>query len=406
MTRPTLQRAAAHRIACAVVAAEARRIREADLPRAAQGDWPEATAIGGDGLALDSLEQLGALGALAETFDLDDRLLDERPPRTVADWVDWIMLGQASTGGRITVRTSGSTGSPRPCVHAVADLLDEAAFLAERFGDRRRVLALVPAHHLYGIVWTALLPAALGVPVTVGTLGAPLGLRAGDLVVAIPEQWQAILRLNRRLPDDVVGVSSAGSLDERVATDLLAAGLTRMVDVYGSSETGAIAMREVPATAYELLPRWRLAARGDHDWQLIDGGGRIVELPDHVERTSERGLRPIGRRDGAVQVAGHNVWPERVAALLREADGVAEAAVRLHANGRLKAFVVPCEGSDPIALLAMLERFVAVRLPDPERPKSFRFGTALPRNMMGKLDDWASPEAVSSSAADGASRRR
>jgi 4-coumarate--CoA ligase (photoactive yellow protein activation family) len=383
-----LSRTAAHRIACACVAAEVRRIREADLYRLSEGDWPEGTMIADDGLGLDSLEQLGALAALAETFDLDDSLLDDTPPRTVGDWVGWIMRGHVSDEGRMTVSTSGSTGNPRPCVHAVRDLLGEAAYLATCFGDRRRVVALVPAHHLYGIIWTALLPAALGVSVVSRMIGSPLGLLAGDLVVAVPDQWEAILRLNRRLPDDVMGVSSAGSLDDALGARLLSAGLTRMVDVYGSSETSAIAMRDVPAAAYDLLPRWRLVAQDDHDWQLVDRDGRIVPLPDHVERTGETALRPIGRRDGAVQVAGHNVWPTRVAQLLGGVDGVADAAVRLHANGRLKAFVVAEARVDPVELRATLDRFVATRLAEPERPKSFRFGTALPRNAMGKLEDW------------------
>ena len=76
-----LQRGAAHRIACAVVTAELRRLRGTDLPGAGE-DWPAALAIGDEGLGLDSLERLGALGALAETFDLDPDLTRERPPRT------------------------------------------------------------------------------------------------------------------------------------------------------------------------------------------------------------------------------------------------------------------------------------------------------------------------------------
>jgi 4-coumarate--CoA ligase (photoactive yellow protein activation family) len=383
-----MKRTAAHRIACAIVAAETQRFRGTALPRIGPGDWPDNTAIGDDGLGLDSIEQIGALGALAETFDLGDDLLNGTPPLTVADWVDWIMRGIASGSGEVTVRTSGSTGVPRPCTHLLADLLEEAAFLAGQLGDRRRVIALVPAHHLYGIIWTALLPAALDVPVVVGIIGQPLDLRAGDMVVAVPEQWQAILRFSRRFPDDVVGVSSAGSLDEQLAADLLGAGLARLIDVYGSSETGAIAMRNAPATGYELLPRWRLTAQGEHDWQLVDGEDRTMPLPDHIERTGERQLRPIGRRDGAVQVAGHNVWPAHVADILRATDGVADVAVRLGASGRLKAFIVPAEARDPRDLEAMLDQVVRTRLTSAERPTRFTFGAALPRNAMGKLEDW------------------
>jgi 4-coumarate--CoA ligase (photoactive yellow protein activation family) len=388
VTRSGLSRAAVHRIACAVVAAEMTRLLDPAPPAATRGDWPDTMPIGDEGLGLDSMEQLGALGALAEAFDLDDDTLGDGPPQTVGAWTDWILRAHAAGSGRIAVRTSGSTRSPRLCVHAVPDLLEEAAVFATRFADRRRVVALVPADHLYGLVWTALLPDALGVPVLVRTVGAPLSLEAGDLVVAVPDQWRALSRMTRRWPGDVVGVSSAGPLDDAVAAMLLAAGLAGLVDIYGASETGGIAVRTLPALGYDLLPRWQLTAADPDGWRLVDRDGRHHDLPDHVARLGERVIRPIGRRDGAVQVAGHNVWPARVAGVLRTVEGVADVAVRLHGNGRLKAFVVPHPGHDPARLSARIEHVAANRLSDPERPKAYRFGTAVPRTAMGKLEDW------------------
>ena len=383
-----LPRTAAHRIACAVVAAEVRRLRERNESFPFPDVWPEALLIGDEGLGLDSLEQLGALGALAETFGLDDALLGSDTPRTVGAWVDWIMHRHASGEGHLTVMTSGSTGCPLPCVHAVSDLIEEAWFLATQVEGCCRVVALVPAHHLYGIIWTALLPAVLDVPVVRRAIGSPLDLVAGDLVVAVPDQWRAVLRFTPALPADIVGISSAGPLDEALAEDLLASGLKRLLDIYGSSETGGIAIRELPATVYDLLPRWHLLRDGESEWQLGDNRGDHHSPPDHIERIGERSLRPTGRRDGAVQVGGHNVWPARVATIMREIDGVAEAAVRLHANGRLKAFIVPSDDRDLAELTNLIERAVADRLSAPERPRSLRFGSALPRNMMGKLEDW------------------
>ncbi|MES3095660.1 AMP-binding enzyme [Sphingomonas aerolata] len=388
MTRAGLSRAAVHRIACAVVATEMARLRDPAPPAATRGDWPEAMPIGDEGLGLDSMEQLGALGALAEAFDLDDDTLGEGPPQTVGAWTDWILRAHATGPGRIGVRTSGSTGSPRLCVHAVPDLLDEAAVFATRFADRRRVVALVPADHLYGLVWTALLPDVLDIPVAVRTIGAPLSLEAGDLVVAVPDQWRALSRMMRHWPGDVIGISSAGPLDDAIAAVLLAAGLAGLADIYGASETGGIAMRTLPALDYDLLPRWQLTAADPDDWRLVDCDGRHHDLPDHVARLGERVIRPVGRRDGAVQVAGHNVWPGRVAGVLRTVEGVADVAVRLHGNGRLKAFVVPHPGQDPARLSARIEQLAANRLADPERPKAYRFGTAVPRTAMGKLEDW------------------
>lgn len=375
-----------HRIACAVVAAEVRRLRGCDMP--APHDWPETMPIGDEGLGLDSLEQLGALGALAAAFGLDDAPFGSEPPRIVKSWIDWIMQRHASGEGQITVRTSGSTGSPLPCTHACANLITEAQTLARWVAGRRRIVALVPAHHLYGIIWTALLPAVLDIPVVVRAVGTSLDLTAGDLVVAVPDQWRAMLDLSRGFPADVVGVSSAGPLQEALARDLLASGLARLLDIYGSSETGGIAIRELPAKTYELLPRWHLVPQGD-DWQLGDPGGARYDLPDHIERSGDRSICPAGRRDGAVQVGGHNVWPARVAEVLRRIDGVSDVAVRLHGNGRLKAFIVPNASNTADDLAATIERVAADRLSVAERPRNLRFGPTLPRNAMGKLEDWA-----------------
>lgn len=384
----TLSRAAAHRIACAVVAAEVHRLRDDDRALPQPHGWAETLPIGEGGLGLDSLERLGALGALAEMFGLDDATLGEHPPLSVGAWVDWIMREHAAGAGTLVVRTSGSTGDPRLCSHAVATLVEEARFFATLLGGRRRLVAMVPAHHLYGIVWTALLPDALGIDVVTRAIGEPLGIMAGDLVIAVPDQWVAMQRLIRAFPADVMGVSSAGPLDDGIASKLLAAGLERLFDIYGSSETGGIAIRALPAKAYDLLPHWDLSSQGD-DWQLVDDQGGRHDLPDHVERIGARSLRPTGRRDGAVQVGGRNVSPEKVAQFLRNIEGVSGAAVRLNASGRLKAFIVPEPGRDQDELAARIERAATSDLTEHERPKSLRFGPALPRNGMGKLEDWS-----------------
>lgn len=377
---------ALHRIACAVIAAEVGRLRGTGAPALPPEPWPEDAALDDAGLGIDSLERLGAVAALAETFDLDAAALDG-PPQHLGDLIGWVRRGCGGAAGRITVMTSGSTGKPRPCTHLVADLLDEARHLASLLGDRRRIVAMVPAHHLYGMIWTALLPDLLGIPTAVQPVGGRLDLRSGDLVVAVPEQWQAILRLHRQFPGDLVGVTSGGPIAPDLGDALLAAGMARMLDIYGSSETGGIALRELPQADYRLLPRWRLVADGD-DWTLMDARGCRAALPDRVACIGDRLLRPLGRRDGAVQIAGRNVWPSHVAAVLRATAGVSDVAVRLGTNGRLKAFVVPDQGADPVELARALGAAAGL-LPDAERPKAFAFGAALPRNGMGKLTDWA-----------------
>ncbi len=125
--------------------------------------------------------------------------------------------------------------------------------------------------------------------------------------------------------------------------------------------------------------------------------GTIAEpIPflDEVGFDGERDIRPLGRRDGAVQVGGINVFPAKVKKTLEEVPGVADMAVRAFAASgdaarqRLKVFVVPKAGVDAAELEAALRRHAVEALSSVERPASYTFGAALPVNAIGKLADW------------------
>ena len=126
------------------------------------------------------------------------------------EWLDIIQDAWRNGLGTVTFATSGTTGSPKRCTHRLADLCAEADHLAGLFGDKHRVLAFVPAHHIYGFLFTALLPDALEAEcldsaLVTEALGA---LRPGDLIVAFPERWRWIERVVRRFGADVHGVTS------------------------------------------------------------------------------------------------------------------------------------------------------------------------------------------------------
>jgi 4-coumarate--CoA ligase (photoactive yellow protein activation family) len=388
----TIAREALRRIVTSVVTAETARGRAAKGAIEDPTAWADDRTLSVGSIDLDSLETINAAAALHEMFGFDEPALDLplRANVTVGDWLDDIAVTQGRDDARLTVMTSGSTGRPKPCIHAIADLQAETAYFCALLSSVQRVVALVPAHHIYGLIWTALLPAKLGIPVIEASATTLPTLREGDLLVAVPDQWQAMLRSRRRWPSRVRGVSAAAPLDDALAGDLLAAGLDRIHDVYGSSETGGIAIRDAPDAAYTLLPRWRFATPVNANAPVIvDRHGRETSLPDRLDIKPDHRFTVLRRRDGAVQVGGVNVWPDQVAAVLRCCAGVADVSVRLGDHHRLKAFVVPMAAGDEAALLASLLQH-ALQLPRSEqRPTSYRFGCALPRNALGKPSDWA-----------------
>jgi 4-coumarate--CoA ligase len=366
--------------------------------------WPEDLDLAAEGLALDSLERLNFGAAVNQFFRLhetgiEDYLLVER---RLPGWARVVRHALAEGTSGITFSSSGSTGAPVPHRHAAAALLAEAAFWAEHFHGRARIVSLVPAHHIFGFLFTALLPSLAGLPVLDARAMPPGHLAAtlagSDLVVGFPAGLASLLRSLGRLPEGIVVASSTAALPASTQLALLAAGASQVTEIYGSSETAGIGWRDVAGAGFRLLPRWRLDSAGPEPMLREAATGRLVPLPDRARATEDGTLLLEGRRDHAVQVGGMNVHPARVAQLLRTHPDVLAAAVRPDttlAEPRLKAFVVPRDGADTALLEAALRRFCAERLSGPERPVRFSFGAALPTGALGKDSDWTAPEASS-----------
>jgi long-chain acyl-CoA synthetase len=368
--------------------------------------WPPELDLAAD-LGADSLELLGLATAVEQALAVgcigEERVLAH--PRLDA-WVDAVAGGLPDAGEAVGFRTSGSSGTPKTCSHALADLEQEAAVLAGLFAGTRRIVGLVPSHHIYGLLFTVLLPRALELaPDAVADLrgvspgGVARRLRPGDLVVAYPDFWEAFSPVAGALPYGVSGVSSTAPCPDEVARAVIAAGMTRLVQVYGSSETAGVGWREDPDQDYRLFPYWETkqhAAGTAEAGEVLtrvraDGSRADYPLQDKLAWSAPGRFRPAGRIDHAVQVGGVNVFPGYVADVLRMHPEVAEAAVRPmrpDEGRRLKAFVVPREGSEAAALRARLGAWTAERLSAPERPAAYSFGPALPRQASGKLSDW------------------
>lgn len=387
-----------------LLAAEIARLRPGRA--APRLPWPGTLQLDETGLGADSLERLQLGTALAEAIGLNRSGIEDSllAGTTIGDWIQTAALGLAGFSAELTFRTSGSTGQPKWCVHRLADLEAEIDVVAGISGGYRRIIALVPSHHIYGFLFTILLAARLTAevidvrnssPARLGTL-----LRAGDLIVGHPDFWRAFIRVVPQVGPGIAGVSSTGPCPAEVALAVRATGIEALTEIYGSSETAGIGWRTDPDAAYELFPYWQ---RGGDETELrrrsSDGTLRTMSVPDRLLWADERHVRPAGRREGAVQVGGHNVFPERVRAVLCAHPGVARAAVRLmqpHEGERLKAFVVPRDGrTDRAELRAALWNWIDARLSAPERPKSIEIGSALPQSGLGKSADWPISTGVS-----------
>ncbi len=392
---------ALHRFLVDLVGAEAKRLRPGGI--VPPGPWAPDTRLDEAGLGFDSLERLQLGAALCEALHLHESGLEDYllAQGGLDGWCALSAEALRRFSATLTFRTSGSTGVPKSCPHPLAELEREADALAALLAPQAegaRVLAAVPCHHIYGFLFTVLLPRRLGgLPVLDLRQHAPGAVprtaRPGDVVVGHPAFWAAVARAAPGWPPGVTGVTSTAPCPADTATALRAAGLHRLLQIHGSSETAGLGWRDAPDAPYTLLPHWQ---RGDGDGvqRLPTTGGlpAAADIPDRLDWLDRRRYRVCGRQDGAVQVGGTNVFPARVREVLGRHADVADAAVRLMlpAEGtRLKAFIVPQHAdADPDALRASLDAFAALHLSVPERPRSYSFGPLLPVGPMGKAADW------------------
>jgi len=348
---------------------------------------------------LDSLEFLDLATTLGVLFHLDRTGLDQAltADRHLETWAATLRRSRARWDEAISFQTSGSTGRPKLCTHSLAFLEEEIAFFAGLLRDRRRLLSGVPAHHIYGFLFSFMLPALLGIPVldVRGALPGSVLRQAepGDLLIGHPLFFDLATRGPVPMAPDVVAVTSTAPFPAELWQRLADTGLA-IIEVYGSSETAGIGMRRSPAAPLRLLPHWsRVAADGQRIARQGPAGVPVLaELPDQVDWVDAARFQVRGRRDGAVQIGGINVFPRRVADCIRAHPEVAGALVRLasqEGQGRLKAFVVPSpQCHDPLGLPERLDAWLAERLAPAERPRSITLGAELPRSTLGKLADW------------------
>lgn len=386
-----------------LVADELAQLRPGGL-RLPERPWSPGLSLDEQGLGLDSLERMSIASALNEALHLHESGLEDLllARRHFGQWLEVAEDGLAVFDATLTFRTSGSSGAAKACIHALADLHQEVGHLADLLQGTQRVLSAVPAHHIYGFLFTVLLPQRLGCPDVIDirqmTAQSLLStLRAGDLVVSHPAHWSLVARHAQRVPAGVRGVASTAPCPDPLAQTLVDLGLESLMQVYGSTETAGVGTRTAAGAPFGLMPFWSRQADSQADdlqglvRTRMDGSTHTHVVQDQVEWLDERLFHVTGRRDGAVQVGGTNVFPARVRQVLLEHPQVLDAAVRLMApdeGSRLKAYVVPAPGSDPDALRSALWAWTASRLTTPERPKAFTIGAQLPSNAMGKLADW------------------
>ena len=292
--------------------------------------------------------------------------------------------------------TSGSTGEPLPHAKTWGGLVLHSGLLSQRLGFAgAHVAATVPPQHTYGLETTVLAALAGGAashsarPFFPRDLAQVLEqLPAPRLLVTTPVHLQALVQAGQGLPPLAGVISATAPLAASLAAAAEALLGAPVHEIYGSTESGALATRRT--TAGELwLPLPGVSVTAGEDGALAAGPHlpQPVRLADLVETLPDGQLRLLGRSGDLLKVAGKRMSLAELNHRLLAIAGVEDAVVFLPEPHELAAAV-----PRPAALVvapALSEREILAQLRHSVDaaflPRPLRRVERLPRNELGKL---------------------
>jgi acyl-CoA synthetase (AMP-forming)/AMP-acid ligase II/3-hydroxymyristoyl/3-hydroxydecanoyl-(acyl carrier protein) dehydratase len=302
--------------------------------------------------------------------------------------------------------TSGSTGSSKLITKKSEQLWREGAVLnrvfAKDFTDGTRFAATVPHHHMFGMPFYLFFPFLGGFPFANEKFPYPEDLLRlppkPHVLISSPATLKRLAQLPHVTPQaNITAVFAAGSpLPQDVALAVKAQLRTRVVEIYGSTETGYVASREAPDTAWHLQPDVSLSINEENGCLSI----RSPLLPDdnyhHTQdraKIDERGMHLLGRADRIVKIEGQRVSLDAIERALKEQPEVAEVrAIPLYGEREeIVAAVVLTDDARQIlrdkgkaSFDRMLRRRCQSLLTRAAIPRRWRYPEEMPVNDMGK----------------------
>ncbi|RJL24257.1 hypothetical protein D5H75_30330 [Bailinhaonella thermotolerans] len=330
--------------------------------------------------------------------------------------------------GRMTLLTSGTTGTPKGAprdlslAHLAKPFVSLLSTTPLRVGDP--MLIAPPLFHALGLMWFGI-ALTLGCPMVLLRRFRPEAVYEAverhrvRALIAVPIMLDRLLRGEAR--GDTSSLAAVVVSGSALRPDLAAAFMDEFGDIvyniYGSTETGwgAIAtpadMRAAPGTVGrppygatvrildedggELPPPevGRVFVGGGLNFAGYSGGGSkevvrgLMSTGDLGHFDAEGRLFIDSREDDMIVSGGENVYPREVEDLLARHEDVADVAVlgrRDEEYGeRLAAFVVRRPGS---ALTAEeLKDYVRANLARYKVPRDVEFVDELPRTATGKV---------------------
>ena len=293
-------------------------------------------------------------------------------PESVANASPLVYIAGDADTPCVMLFTGGSTGKPKLWSKTAQNLFGEARLLAETFGigPCDVILSTVPPQHIYGLLFSVMVPLVSGCTVLEPVYSFPQEILAtardsgATILVSVPSQYHVLQTGSLQRYKLRLAFSSAGMVSPPDAEYFYEKTGMAVTEIYGSTETGGIAWKVSP-TDRQVCRTFKGIDRKIQNGRLQVRSGFISpELPrdqdgffttaDRAEPCGADSFTLHGRADDIVKVGGRRVDLSEICDKLKTLPGVCDAVVfAMHARtGR---------GSDIAALIAGTADAAAIR---------------------------------------------
>lgn len=340
--------------------------------------------------------------AYPDSYALADQPLDLPPPRLLSPVFPRLVHNGAFSTPALPAHqvvavgfTSGSTGQPKANPKTWGGFCASTALNARLLcaHGAPNIVATVPSQHMYGMELSVLLPLRSAAAIHSGQPFFPADIAhalhevaAPRLLVTTPVHLRALLREGPDLPELAAIVCATAPLDAELARAVERRYATRLIEVFGSTETCVIAHRETAREqAWQLYPGIDLQPQPDGTLVNAPHFSAPTLLQDIVEMLPSRQFILRGRNSDLLEIAGKRASLGDLNRRLLAIPGVDD--------GVMFALDPDCSGVCRLAALV-----VAPHLPEAEivatlrlaldpvfLPRPLKRVAALPRNGAGKL---------------------
>lgn len=304
----------------------------------------------------------------------------------------------------IWLKTSGSTGEAKTIIKTAEQMWLGAEVLAEAlpFKAENNVTAIstVSIQHIYGLTVHIMMSLVNGWQIGRKQQFYPECMLAETrnteqtVIVSSPAMLTRIDWFNTTMPKNIVGViSSGGALPEETSEQMRHLLQQPVIEIYGSTETGPIAIRD-DIHLWQTLPNSRLGCNEDGALWIEGCWLSTREQTADVVEFLDGGFRLLGRSDRIVKIGDKRTSLAGIEAKLNQHVWVEDCYIAQHPEQpRLAAWVgLNAQGIEILRengrrhLIDQLKAYLAETQDKTAIPRFWRFTDKLPRNSQSKIN--------------------